>query len=132
MGAADAHSEVFSIDEVRFPIDPNMRVYARSASDDKAPVIGLMTALDALRASNIPLSVNMKFFFEGEEEAGSPHLAQMLDKHKSLLSSDIMIFCDGPVHQSGKNQLIFGVRGAMDFHITVYGARSAAAQRALW
>lgn len=117
----DGFGDAYGIDQAVFPIDPATRIFARSASDDKAPVIGLMAALDALRAGDIPLSVNIKFFFDGEEEAGSPHLAQMLKKHASLLSSDIMIFCDGPVHQSGKNQMIFGVRGAVDFHVTVYG-----------
>ncbi|MGH9510064.1 MAG: M20/M25/M40 family metallo-hydrolase, partial [Terriglobales bacterium] len=54
-------------------IDPEWRIYARSSSDDKAPIAGWLAALDALRASGIAPSVNVKFFFEGEEEAGSPH-----------------------------------------------------------
>src|SRR5260370_5682223 len=52
-------------------IDPEWRIYARSASDDKAPIITLSAALDALKAARIPLHSNIKFVFEGEEEAGS-------------------------------------------------------------
>src|ERR1041385_8740746 len=47
------------------------RIYARSASDDKSPIIAMMAAIDALRAKNIPLAVNLTFILEGEEEAGS-------------------------------------------------------------
>ena len=53
-------------------INPEWRLYARSSSDDKAGVMSILTALDALRAKNIRPTVNLKFFFEGEEEAGSP------------------------------------------------------------
>jgi len=102
-------------------LDPDWRLYARSASDDKAAVFGLMAALDALRAQNLAPSVNLKFFFEGEEEAGSPHLSAMLKAHQALLAADLWIFCDGPVHASGKNQITFGVRGSTGFDLTVYG-----------
>ena len=89
----------------RATIDPEWRLYARSASDDKAPIIAMLVALDALRAVRQPLSVNVKFFFEGEEEAGSPHLRVMLEQHAELLRADAWIFCDGPVHQSHAGRL---------------------------
>ncbi|MDQ4079424.1 MAG: M20/M25/M40 family metallo-hydrolase, partial [Gemmatimonadota bacterium] len=76
------------------------RLYARSASDDKSPIVAMLAAVDALRAARIPLSVNLKFFFEGEEEAGSDHLEAMLRQHAELLAADGWIFCDGPVHQT--------------------------------
>jgi acetylornithine deacetylase/succinyl-diaminopimelate desuccinylase-like protein len=57
------------------PVIRDGRIYARSAADDKAPIIAFATALDALRSDNIPLKSNIKFVFEGEEEAESPHLA---------------------------------------------------------
>ncbi|HEY0140465.1 MAG TPA: M20/M25/M40 family metallo-hydrolase [Thermoanaerobaculia bacterium] len=97
------------------------RIYARSASDDKGPIIALFAALDALRASGRKPAVNLKFFFEGEEEAGSPHLGALLEKHKTLLASDGWIFCDGPVHQSGAMQVVFGVRGAQSVTLTTFG-----------
>lgn len=103
-------------------INPEWRLYARSASDDKAGVMAILTAFDALIAAKKQPSVNIKFFFEGEEEAGSSHLGEILARNKELLKSDGWIVCDGPVHQSGRKQVVFGVRGDTNVDVTVYGA----------
>ena len=102
-------------------IDPEWRLYARSASDDKAPIIAMLAALDAMREAGIAPSVNLRFVFEGEEEAGSPHLAQYLEKYPDVLRPDGWILCDGPVHQSRRMQLYFGARGTIDLELTLYG-----------
>lgn len=102
-------------------VDPEARLYARSSGDDKAPIVAMLAALDALAASGRRPSVNLKFFFEGEEEAGSPHLRAMLERHAALLRADAWIFCDGPVHQSRRPQVVFGARGVVAFQLTVYG-----------
>ena len=104
-------------------INPEWRIYARSASDDKAGVMTILTAFEALKAKNIALTSNIKFFFEGEEEAGSPHLIEIIKAHKDLLEADAWIICDGPVHQSGTKQVVFGVRGDTNVDVTVYGAK---------
>ena len=104
-------------------INPEWRIYGRSASDDKAGVMTILTAFEALKTKNIALTSNIKFFFEGEEEAGSPHLIEIIKAHKDLLEADAWIICDGPVHQSGKKQAVFGVRGDTNVDITVYGAK---------
>lgn len=105
--------------------DSDWRIYARSASDDKAPIEATMAALDALRASNTPLSVNVKFMFEGEEEAGSTHLPIILKENPEALDAEIWLLCDGPVHQSRRMQVFFGARGATDLEITMYGPARA-------
>ncbi len=87
----------------------NWRIYARSASDDKSPIVALLAAIDALRAKKIPLAVNLKLVLEGEEEAGSPNLQRTLELHENLLGGDLLITGDGPVHQSGR-PLARGVR----------------------
>src|SRR6202041_1193156 len=97
------------------------RIYARSSSDDKSPTVALLPALDALRAKQIPLKVNLKVIFEGEEEAGSTNLAHTLELHKNLLGADVLITADGPVHQSGRQLVFFGNRGDIGLDITVYG-----------
>ncbi|HZM51655.1 MAG TPA: M20/M25/M40 family metallo-hydrolase, partial [Vicinamibacteria bacterium] len=102
-------------------LGPEWRLYGRSASDDKAPIVGLMAALDALRAAGAAPSVNLKFLFEGEEEAGSPHMQALLAAHGALLKADAWLLCDGPVHQTRRMQLYFGARGITDVEITVYG-----------
>lgn len=101
--------------------EDDWRIYARSASDDKSPIVALLAALDALRARKIPLSVNLKVIFEGEEEAGSTNLERTLDLHRNLLSGDLLITADGPVHQSGRPLVFFGNRGDIGLDITVYG-----------
>lgn len=97
------------------------RIYARSASDDKASIIGLLTALDALQAAHAQPSINLEFFFEGEEEAGSPHLEQILSRYGSRLKSDLWVICDGPVYQNGQPVVVFGSRGVVSAQITTFG-----------
>jgi acetylornithine deacetylase/succinyl-diaminopimelate desuccinylase-like protein len=97
------------------------RIYARSSSDDKSPIVALLAAIDALRAKKIPLRVNLKVIFEGEEEAGSPNLQRTLELHKNLLGADLLITADGPVHQSGRPLVFFGNRGVIGVGVTVYG-----------
>jgi acetylornithine deacetylase/succinyl-diaminopimelate desuccinylase-like protein len=69
--------------------------------------------------------VNLKFFFEGEEEAGSAHLRPLLEGNLELLRADVWLFCDGPVHQTRRPQVVFGVRGTTDLEMTVYGPTRA-------
>ncbi|HEX4542088.1 MAG TPA: M20/M25/M40 family metallo-hydrolase [Candidatus Acidoferrum sp.] len=101
--------------------DDDWRIYARSSSDDKSPIVALLAALDALRAKKIPLGINLKVIFEGEEEAGSTNLQRTLELHKNLLGADLLITADGPVHQSGRPLVFFGNRGDIGIDVTVYG-----------
>jgi acetylornithine deacetylase/succinyl-diaminopimelate desuccinylase-like protein len=99
----------------------NWRVYARSSSDDKSPIVALLAAIDALRAQRIQLGVNLRVLFEGEEEAGSTNLERTLELHKNLLGGDLLITADGPVDQSGRPLVFFGNRGDIGLDITVFG-----------
>ncbi len=103
-------------------IDPEYRVYARSASDDKAGVLAFLVAIDALKATSLKPTVNIKLIFDGEEEAGSPHLGDVIRANAELLKADAWIICDGPVHQSGRKEVVYGVRGDLNVDLTVYGA----------
>ena len=120
-GVLEAGGVALPWDTIETGIDPEWRIYARSASDDKSPIIAMLRAIDALNANGIPLSINLKFFFEGEEEAGSAHVGAYLSKYKEFLTGDAWIFCDGPVHQTRIPQVVFGVRGVMGWAITTYG-----------
>src|SRR4051794_8036721 len=103
------------------PVLKDGRIYARSSSDDKAPFAAITAAMDALAAAKIPIRSHIKFVFEGEEEAGSPHLAQIIARYKGILNSDVWLICDGPVHQSRRQQIVFGARGITELGITLYG-----------
>jgi acetylornithine deacetylase/succinyl-diaminopimelate desuccinylase-like protein len=104
------------------PVDPEWRLYARSAGDDKAPIPALLAALDALAAAGAARTSNLVFLFEGEEEAGSEHLDDYLRAHRDALRVDAWLIFDGPVHPSRRPQLVFGVRGYTGLDLTVYGA----------
>jgi acetylornithine deacetylase/succinyl-diaminopimelate desuccinylase-like protein len=105
------------------PVNSDWRIYARSAADDKAGVMAILNGFAALKAKGIAPTSNIKFFFEGEEEAGSPHLAEIIKANRELLEADAWIICDGPVHQSGRKQVVFGVRGDVNVDVTVYAAK---------
>ena len=106
-------------------VDPDVRIRARSASDDKGPIVAMLAALDAMTALRQSPSVNVKFFLEGEEEAGSNHLGDLLRTHRDRLAADAWLFFDGPVHVSGTPQIVLGVRGVMGAEVTFYGANRA-------
>jgi acetylornithine deacetylase/succinyl-diaminopimelate desuccinylase-like protein len=120
-GTLESGASEISLDDIAAPLDPEWRLYGRSASDDKAPIVGFAAALDALKAAGIRPSVNLRFFFEGEEEAGSPHLGAILGRYAADLRTDAWILCDGPVHQSRRPQVFFGARGTTGLELTVYG-----------
>ncbi len=120
-GRHDQGAQLISFPNAGTPYQDDWRIYARSASDDKSPIVAILTALDALRASRIPLSVNVKLILDGEEEAGSEHLEETLLAHRDLIQGDVLINADGPVHQSGRPLIFFGNRGVTDLEITVYG-----------
>jgi acetylornithine deacetylase/succinyl-diaminopimelate desuccinylase-like protein len=103
------------------PLDPEWRIYARSASDDKSPIVAILTALDALRAAKVQPSVNVGLFLEGEEEQGSEHLPEILRRNASLLKADVWLLCDGPVDQTRRMQVFFGARGVAGLELTAYG-----------
>ncbi|HEX8442198.1 MAG TPA: M20/M25/M40 family metallo-hydrolase [Allosphingosinicella sp.] len=102
-------------------IDPEWRIYARSASDDKLGVMAILAAVDALRAQGQRPAFNVKIFLEGEEEAGSPNLRSVLTKHAATLKSDGWVIVDGPAHPSGARQVVLGVRGDVNLDIVVHG-----------
>ncbi len=97
------------------------RIFARSASDDKAAILAQLTALDALEAAHIPIKANLRFVWEGEEEAGSTNLGAVLQKYRNELGGDVWLICDGPVDQSGRQSVVFGARGVTHIAITLYG-----------
>ena len=114
-----AEAKILPWDQEAF--DPSWRVVARSAGDDKAPVIALMAAIDALVAAGKMPDITVKLILDGEEERGSPTLAGVLEQVADDLAADVMLFCDGPMHQSGRRQLVLGVRGSMTVDLTTFG-----------
>ena len=103
-------------------LDANWRITGRGSADDKVGIYAIIRAYASLKKLGISPTVNIIFFFEGEEEAGSPHLAEILKRHAPLLKSDGWIICDGPIHPSGRPVVYLGVRGDAGMELTVYGS----------
>jgi acetylornithine deacetylase/succinyl-diaminopimelate desuccinylase-like protein len=102
-------------------VSPEWRLSGRGSADDKAGVMCILNAWEALQKTKTQIHYNLKFFFEGEEERGSPHLAEIFKKYKEKLGSDLWIIIDGPRHPTGRKTISFGVRGDVNIGLTVYG-----------
>lgn len=107
------------------PFDPEWRLFGRAASDDKSSIVAFLAAIDALKAAHRPPTVNIKVFWEGEEERNSPHLEQILNENRALLAADLWLIGDAPLHQSRRRTIYFGARGDTDVEATVYGPARA-------
>ena len=103
------------------PLDPEWRLFGRATADDKVSIIAFLAAFDALKAAGRQPSVNVRVLWEGEEESGSTHLAAILRNNAPRLKSDLWIIGDGPVHQSRRKMIAFGVRGVLGLEATIYG-----------
>lgn len=116
----ESGGSLLALDQPRYSRE--WRLLARSASDDRVSVFALWEALSALGEAGIRPRSNVKFFFEGEEEAGSPNLRALLEKAGGRLRGDVWILCDGSVHQSREQRIVLGARGVATVEITVFGA----------
>ncbi len=105
-------------------VDPEWRVFARSASDSKGPIAQFLAALDALDGMGHSLPFSLKVIVDTEEELGSPHLAAAVERHRERLAAEMLAIFDGPPHGSGQPTLFFGARGIATFTLTVFGPRA--------
>jgi acetylornithine deacetylase/succinyl-diaminopimelate desuccinylase-like protein len=103
--------------------EPRERIYARSASDDKAPIVALLAAFDALKAARVQPTSNIRIILDGEEEAGSPSLVPAIGKYRDKLAADAMFIFDGPVHPSERPTIVYGARGNLPVQLTVFGPK---------
>ena len=104
--------------------EPDWRIFARSASDDKSPIAAMLAAIDALAAAGIAPSTHLKVIIDTEEEASSPSLVPAVAQFRDLLAADMMLIFDGPIHSSGRPTLAYGARGIITGDLTVYGPKS--------
>jgi acetylornithine deacetylase/succinyl-diaminopimelate desuccinylase-like protein len=103
-------------------IDPEWRLFARSSADDKAPIMMMMAAMDAITATGKRPAVNVKIIIDSHEEGGPPTLEDVVKANAEALKADAVVMLDGPMHASNRPTLVFGHRGGAGFSLTVYGA----------
>lgn len=106
-------------------INPELRVYGRSTSDDKGPIVALLAALDGLKAAKSVPRWNLRVVLDGEEEAGFPNFDATMKQHAREVHGDMAIVVDSPRHPSGKPTVFYGSRGGVNAVVTVFGARGA-------
>jgi acetylornithine deacetylase/succinyl-diaminopimelate desuccinylase-like protein len=107
------------------PFEPtirNGRLYARGVGDNKGQHFAQLLALEALLVVYQKLPCNVIVLLEGEEEIGSPHMPDFVRAYREKLRADLVITADGPVHESGRSCICFGVRGVLSFELRARGA----------
>ncbi len=114
--------EIADLDAVT-EFEPDWRVYARSASDDKAPIVAVCAALDMLKSAGATPAWNLRVILDGEEEASSPSLVPAIGKYRDKLRADLMVILDGPIHSSARPTIAYGARGIVTLNLTVFGPR---------
>ncbi len=105
-------------------IDPDWRIFARSASDAKGPVGMFLTALDIMEEEGFEQLFDLKIIMDFEEELGSPDLPDAVERHRDALEADALIIFDGPLHYSNRPSLTFGARGIATIELVVFGPRA--------
>lgn len=107
----------------RTSYQPEWRLYGRSVAHAKAHIVGLCAALDALKASGVQPTSNLRVIIDGEESSGSPSLLSAIPRQRDKLGADLMLILDGQAHPSGRPTVTFGARGWVLFELTVYGPK---------
>jgi acetylornithine deacetylase/succinyl-diaminopimelate desuccinylase-like protein len=105
------------------PLDPELRVFARCSSDDKAPIMMFLAAFDGLKETGLDPAINVKVLLDSEEEKGSPGIPSVVSSNKELLQADAIVIHDGPRHQSNRPTITFGNRGIARVTLVVYGPK---------
>jgi len=102
------------------PFEPTIRdgrIYARGIGDNKGQHFAQLLAIESHLAVHGDLPCNIIFLLEGEEEIGSPQIADFVKEHADRLHADLVVTSDGPLHESGLPVITFGVRGVASFEL---------------
>lgn len=98
------------------PFEKDGRIYGRGASDDKS---GVVMHIGAVAAHGDDLPVGVQVLFEGEEEAGSEALPEILQKYSHLLKPDVIVIGDGGNWEVGVPAFLNRLRGVTSVNIEI-------------
>lgn len=96
------------------PFEPNVRdgkLYARGVSDNKGDLACRLQAIEAWQQTIGPLPLTIKWVIEGEEEIGSPHLAEFAQQHAARLPADGCLWETGGKNEDDRMALTLGLKG---------------------
>ena len=112
---------------IRPPFEPRHeeeRVYARGSGDDKGQLFMHLKAAEAWMRTADRLPVNLRFFFEGDEEVGSEPIEAFIEEHADLLRADVCVVSDGDTFDDeGTPAIGYGLRGIAYWEVRVHGPR---------
>lgn len=121
------HYDVQPVDPIDLwksdPFEPEVRdgaIYARGANDDKGQLFMHIKAFEYLVKKGL-VNHNIKFILEGEEEIGSPSLAEWAKEHKDMLACDIMLVSDTTMISEKVPSINCGMRGLAYVEVEVTG-----------
>ena len=97
----------------------NGRIYGRGVADNKGQFLTQLLAIEAYLKQTGEVPVNVKVILDGEEEIGSKGLADFAAKNKELLKADLVYTSDGGTQNPEIPTINFGVRGVMNFDLTL-------------
>lgn len=109
------------------PFEPEIRdgrLWGRGASDDKGGMLIPILAFEAMLRAKGKLPVNVRFFFEGQEEIGSPDLPPFVAAQADRLKADMIFSADGLQWAPGQPQIVEALKGLVSLEIVVKGPRS--------
>lgn len=110
---------------IRPPFEPRYedgRIYARGSGDDKGQLFMHLKAAEAWFAAAGGPPVNLRVFFEGDEEVGSEPVEAFIDGHPELLDADLAIVSDSDMYDDeGTPSINYGLRGIAYFEVKVSG-----------
>ncbi len=110
-----------SFEDLSEDIDYEWRLFGRSTSDDKGPIVMFLNTIDLLKRNQVEIPFNIKVILDGQEEKGSDPLPKAVKQYRELLEADFLLIADGPVHPSTKPTIVYGCRGITSMSITTYG-----------
>ena len=116
--------EELNWNEIYADQNEDIRIYARSSSDDKGPFLMFLTALRVLDIYKTPPAFNIKLILDFEEEKSSPGLPEAVANYQTDLMADMLLILDGPMHFTGKPTLVFGNRGISSITLKTFGPKT--------
>ena len=97
------------------------KLYARGSSDDKGDTVARIQAVEVYRQAYGDLPLRIKFFVEGEEEVGSPHLGHLAARYPERLRADGALWEGGNFDEAERYTFYCGLKGIQYLELRVQG-----------
>ena len=106
------------------PFEPTVKdgyIYGRGTCDDKCQMLAHVFGIEAIMKAEGKLPVNVKVFFESEEEGGTGGTERFVEEHTDLLACDAAVLSDTAWFSPDIPTMIYALRGIAYFQVDVTG-----------